>query len=309
MSFNPYSGGCAFRRITFTTGREFYIKFQSLFWWMCFQKLLSTFIIPELKACFNPYSGGCAFRRIFCQTNILVYYRFNPYYGGCAFRSQLCWFPEWRINCFNPYSGGCAFRSYIISCCSIYPHFVSILILVDVLSEVYIQRKTWTTLTSFNPYSGGCAFRRSSVVCLMFDAFSFQSLFWWMCFQKRQRTPWSICYTFVSILILVDVLSEGFTTNTMFYFLVVSILILVDVLSEDNEDGCWAADIYVSILILVDVLSEDCACYIGCASCRVSILILVDVLSEDRKIDIEKDFLECFNPYSGGCAFRSNVKI
>ena len=84
----------------------------------------------------------------------------------------------------------------------------------------------------FNPYSVGCYFR--SVVLVKHDSLfiPFQSLFCWMLFQKLNQQELIMLLWLVSILILLDVISEAIHGILAVGCYPVSILILLDVISE-----------------------------------------------------------------------------
>jgi len=132
----------------------------------------------------------------------------------------------------------------------------------------------------FNPYSGGCAFWSNISTASIVNWSLFQSLFWWMCFLKQKIIYPPMLKIWVSILILVDVLSEvGFPHVFRTSFSVFQSLFWWMCFLKKNPIGCNIVSFNVSILILVDVLSEVDCFYIFFTS----------------------NF--SFNPYSGGCAF------
>ena len=145
---------------------------------------LKSLIKSLIPSSFNPYSGGCAFRSISYNKLSFLYSSFNPYSGGCAFRSVFV-IHILTLQRIVSILILVDVLSEVYHLSSLIPAMnVSILILVDVLSEENPQLLHFTIPFCFNPYSGGCAFRSPSARVNPKKATWFQSLFWWMCFQK-----------------------------------------------------------------------------------------------------------------------------
>ena len=97
---------------------------------------------------------------IFLSDKEVTSYRFNPYSVGCYFRRYSLRENAYRIPCFNPYSVGCYFRRVFVFISKRNNRFVSILILLDVISEGFVVTHVCKWIFGFNPYSVGCYFRR-----------------------------------------------------------------------------------------------------------------------------------------------------
>ena len=109
--------------------------FQSLFCWMLFQKDLSV----------SVWLSDIRFQSLFCW---MLFQKGQSEGIDCH-----------SVISFNPYSVGCYFRSELFSIHFVFSCVVSILILLDVISEETAIQREQRIVDCFNPYSVGCYFR------------------------------------------------------------------------------------------------------------------------------------------------------
>ena len=183
-------------------------EFQSLFWWIRFQRL-NTDSYNHRRWGFQSLFWWIRFQR-----------KRTQYIAGLTgvFQSLFWWIRFQRLwplkmnglilSCFNPCSGGSGSRGRKGISLAAGDEGVSILVLVDQVPEALGQSDSCRTLKQF------------------------QSLFWWIRFQRLIPMINLVRNIDVSILVLVDQVPEDKPDSFIFTGVGVSILVLVDQVPE-----------------------------------------------------------------------------
>ncbi len=131
--FNPYFVGCCSGSVEENATRSDLKKFQSLFCWMLFWKLI---------ALINDKAVGCVFQSLFCW---MLFWKTEKYYAHLLPNQS-----------FNPYFVGCCSGSWPAPNDKTVVGLVSILILLDAVLEVESTVNAKRLYERFNPYFVGC---------------------------------------------------------------------------------------------------------------------------------------------------------
>ncbi len=182
------------------------------------------------------------------------------------FQSLFCWMLFWKIN-----------RHYFRYRLAI----VSILILLDVVLEVYRYSLGSSSISSFNPYSVGCCSGRHNHGKKEKPLYGFQSLFCWMLFWKFEPDIIRDNHLVVSILILLDVVLEVLLAHWP---------CLSSKCFNPYSVGCCSGSHHIWLPESLRKLFQSLFCWMlfwkqnstrdGLLSMIVSILILLDVVLE-----------------------------
>jgi len=105
--------------------------------------------------------------------------RFNPYFNGIPFgRVFVFRFEISKVSSFNPYFNGIPFGSIWSTFHSRLFNKVSILILMEYLSEdLETYHRALRKIASFNPYFNGIPFGSTDIIGNIIKGLEFQSLF------------------------------------------------------------------------------------------------------------------------------------
>ena len=253
-----------------------------MFWWIRFQRLLlcSSLImvrmvsilvlvdqVPEAVAregfrisgqSFNPCSGGSGSRGQGCLGLDASHRSFNPCSGGSGSRGCLSGLAIGEPGMFQSLFWWIRFQRLMMLCVTVFSVIVSILVLVDQVPEAEIPLKTGKlycvsilVLVDQVPEDEGedleTHIRKK-----------FQSLFWWIRFQRFLFRKSIFQIQYVSILVLVDQVPEDIRLPPhMLLMFRVSILVLVDQVPEVRSHGHTVTKSVVSILVLVDQVPEE----------------------------------------------------